>query len=338
MQIYHPDPQVEAVRWSITEGALIQDAVRGRHVWRDLSKPLHMDLATNVCLPIPVHELITWDQLLGEAGPLELMMARGVVPLDWAGTAKVLSDMFSSAQAAKDWFQSNPEEMARRIKCLSSSETPIESSLLAFSTNSQIYFHRRQGERQGSKVRVRGTADEARELAERYLGPLAKFEPADKPKRGRGRPRKVALHRPDLAPYPRLVVLPRRPLPALKRWEASLAPVTADDLTIDADGLRHLPPRRFPLRLVINNAIEPDHRVDPGIMFRLAVGSDIRAAPEFSFPSRRLVPRSKPVMWQATATASVFDDVDDNWDRAEHIRAAVWSFLFETPASARMAS
>ena len=57
----HPDPRAEAVRWAICEAELIQAIGRGRGVNRSADNPLQIDILTNVCLPIEVDEVTTWD-------------------------------------------------------------------------------------------------------------------------------------------------------------------------------------------------------------------------------------------------------------------------------------
>lgn len=188
-QIYHPDPAAEAVRWLMCEAELIQAVTRGRHAWRDESKPLLIDIVTNVPLPLPVDELLTWDGWLDEAGPLAVMMARGIAPTDMQGRQRVLADWFPSAGALRSWLGRNPDA-AQRIADFEGRErqgatlcqTPIRRSrghfLWEFDTKSEwiTVRYRRHDDRQGSTLLARTDLSDARAVAERYIGPLDVWE------------------------------------------------------------------------------------------------------------------------------------------------------------------
>ena len=105
----HPDPLVEAVRFAICEGELLQAVGRGRGVRRTADAPLEVLLLTNVPIPIPIDRLITLKELLDGTGPLHELFAKGVVPLDYAGMAMALGGRFDEAAKIKDWFQYRPE-------------------------------------------------------------------------------------------------------------------------------------------------------------------------------------------------------------------------------------
>jgi hypothetical protein len=57
----HPDPEVEAVRWQIHEGELVQALGRGRGVNRTADTPLDADLLFDTCLPITVDKVERWQ-------------------------------------------------------------------------------------------------------------------------------------------------------------------------------------------------------------------------------------------------------------------------------------
>ena len=95
----HPDPRVEAVRWAICEAELIQAIGRGRGVNRTADNPLQIDILTNVCLPIEVDEMTTWDAI--QPSLAEIMRARGAVPLSYADMAAAYPDLFSSAERGR---------------------------------------------------------------------------------------------------------------------------------------------------------------------------------------------------------------------------------------------
>ena len=107
---YHNDPIAEAVRWTKTEGELIQAYGRGREVRRTADTPLQLDILTNRPLPVEVDEFVQWKDI--QPDPYGLMAARGVVmdcPSNtkgyWGVVQAVLPDVFSNLQAAKDWAQ-----------------------------------------------------------------------------------------------------------------------------------------------------------------------------------------------------------------------------------------
>src|SRR4051794_15069275 len=110
----HPDPRVEAVRWSICEANGVQSIGRGRGVNRTADNPLQIDIVTNVALPIEVDEVTTWEAI--QPSPVEIMRARGVIPFSYADMAALYPDLFSSregaqkAAARQNWGQSPIEE------------------------------------------------------------------------------------------------------------------------------------------------------------------------------------------------------------------------------------
>ncbi|BAE49461.1 hypothetical protein amb0657 [Paramagnetospirillum magneticum AMB-1] len=169
-QVYHPDPCAEAVRWAHTEGELLQVIARARHVWRDPSNPLQIDIATNVPLPIPVNELISWDDLMAEATPLALMAARGIIPDDWNGRALVLSDKFPTVDAAKSWAHRNGA-----IDFVANSNNKVTIGE-RHEVNIRPYRYRIAGKRQSSILHARSDISDPRAVAEKYLGPLDRWE------------------------------------------------------------------------------------------------------------------------------------------------------------------
>jgi hypothetical protein len=103
---FHNDPIAEDVRWSMTEGELIQAIGRGREVRRTAKNPLHVDLLTDTPLPFEVDECLTWDDM--QPTYQDMMIVRGV-SIDgdsstrgyWNIVAAIAPDMFPSPGAAK---------------------------------------------------------------------------------------------------------------------------------------------------------------------------------------------------------------------------------------------
>src|SRR5262249_15484780 len=56
----HPDPDVEAVRYQIHEGELVQALGRGRGVNRTAVNPLDADLLFDTAIPVTVDEVVSW--------------------------------------------------------------------------------------------------------------------------------------------------------------------------------------------------------------------------------------------------------------------------------------
>jgi hypothetical protein len=57
----HPDPFVEAVRWQIHEGELMQALGRARGINRTDVTPLDIDLLFDTCIPVSVNEVVLWE-------------------------------------------------------------------------------------------------------------------------------------------------------------------------------------------------------------------------------------------------------------------------------------
>jgi len=107
----HPDPRVETVRWAICEGELVQAIGRGRGVNRTDANPLRIDILTNVCLPIEVDEVTTWEKIQPSA--IDVMCAHGAVPLGYRDMADAYSDLFQTRDAAKMAIRrENPEQVS----------------------------------------------------------------------------------------------------------------------------------------------------------------------------------------------------------------------------------
>ena len=100
---YHPDPGVEALRWTGCEGEAMQALHRGRPINRTADNPLKVIVATNVCLPIEIDHAMLWDEMR----PLlfEAVLARGdAFPMSYADLAAAYPAMFPSRDAASMAF------------------------------------------------------------------------------------------------------------------------------------------------------------------------------------------------------------------------------------------
>ena len=107
---FHPDPLVEEVRWSKSEGELLQAIGRARAIRRTKDNPLEINILTNVPLPIEINYLSTW----GDMVPTEL--------------ESVLADRGAVALAYNELIRTNPET----INTISKARTAV--------TNFQIRY------------------------------------------------------------------------------------------------------------------------------------------------------------------------------------------------------
>jgi hypothetical protein len=130
----HPDARVEAVRWSICEGELIQAIGRGRGVNRTEANPLQIDILTNVCLPVVVDVVTTWQDIQPDA--LDIMCAAGAVPVAYRDMAEAYPGLFPSAEAAR-----------KAIRRTNPGQTSIESVLYRKMSGVSALGYRRKGSR-----------------------------------------------------------------------------------------------------------------------------------------------------------------------------------------------
>ena len=100
----HPDPLVEAVRWSTTEGAVLQAGGRARGVRRGPEQPVRMVVLAALALPLTVAEAPTWDEIqpdrLTVAAAEAALMGRAL-PLAPADMAQARPDRWRTEIAAQ---------------------------------------------------------------------------------------------------------------------------------------------------------------------------------------------------------------------------------------------
>jgi hypothetical protein len=183
----------------VCEGELLQAVGRGRGVRRTVETPLEVLILTDVPIPLPVNELTTFRALSDSSGPLALLAARGVVPLDYAGIAAASPDQFTDAGRVKEWFQYRPE-LRSKLKAIQWMAREGAVDACEFSGNSHresnmedssklaAYRYRRPRSRQSNTVLVNGEMHaDARAAVEAVLGPLDDFQPAESAPRRRRR-------------------------------------------------------------------------------------------------------------------------------------------------------
>jgi len=97
---FHTDPIVEAVRYSKTEGELLQAIGRARGIRRDDENPLDILILTNVPIPIDVDLLTTWPEVVPTK--LEALLADNkIAPLSYSELARIYPTQFNSIKVAR---------------------------------------------------------------------------------------------------------------------------------------------------------------------------------------------------------------------------------------------
>jgi hypothetical protein len=172
------NPDLEAVRTAITDTAVVQAAGRGREIRRTAATPLSLFIFADVVAPLPAKDILTWPDI--RLTPSQRMAARGLVLESPTDAARVYSDLFASADAAKKALQRGstgtfPYELSSIGECPRAPLVEGRYRLLGPSYKTRRFAvaeHRR---------------DHVRAELETALGPLALFElemneqPADKP-------------------------------------------------------------------------------------------------------------------------------------------------------------
>ncbi len=177
----HPDPKVEAVRAAIANTEVSQAVGRGRGVRRGADNPLEVFVLTDLVIREPVNDLVEFGALMDAAGPVELMIARGVVPTGRKGQALVLE---MDEKSWRNWIDGH-RSAGTNLDAWRSGEFALNAnnnSLLGFQANSrpdfQAFNYRREGERQGGVVLVNARRHpDPRAAAERWLGQLDRWQP-----------------------------------------------------------------------------------------------------------------------------------------------------------------
>ena len=100
-RVAHRDPLVEAVRYQICEGELIQNFARARPIRRGADNPVEIFILTNVPIPVPVNQLTTWSELKPK-DKFSVAAARGVLLENAVDLATAYPDLFINSQAVRN--------------------------------------------------------------------------------------------------------------------------------------------------------------------------------------------------------------------------------------------
>jgi putative DNA primase/helicase len=93
----HWHPVAEAIRWAICEGEVIQTIGRARGVNRTAADPCEIIIATDLPLPIAVHEVVPWEA----PDRFDEMALCGAVLENAADMARAYPDLWENHEAAK---------------------------------------------------------------------------------------------------------------------------------------------------------------------------------------------------------------------------------------------
>jgi putative DNA primase/helicase len=166
-QPHHPDPLVEALRWSITEGSVLQAIGRARGVRR--TDPVAVTILGNLALPLTVAEVTTWDELLPDrlmVAAAEAALTGKPLPLAPADMATARPDLWPTPKAAERFLEGRSK----------TPQTLIEGSykeLGGFKALNPARY-RKPGARRWSSALV--PAEGGKAALEALLGDLVAFE------------------------------------------------------------------------------------------------------------------------------------------------------------------
>lgn len=94
----YADPDAEAVRAAVTDAEIVQAIGRGRGVNRDSSRPLTVWLLADVVVPMPVDDLVRWQDV--RLTPLARMLAREAALLSPRDACRAYPDLVGEKEEA----------------------------------------------------------------------------------------------------------------------------------------------------------------------------------------------------------------------------------------------
>lgn len=168
---HHPDPLAEALRWQICEGQLIQAIGRARAVNRTADSPVHIEIVTNIPLPIEVDETVTWKEM--QPHPREVLAARGFVIEEGRDQAAfavgVCPDLWTTPKAFERWKARESSIPQTSMINVPSDKRGIEQW--------PLYRAKRASGRYAQMLRIDPALHpDPRAALEAVVGPLACFE------------------------------------------------------------------------------------------------------------------------------------------------------------------
>ena len=114
----HPDPRVQAVVEQIREAEMVQGIDRLRLIHNEKRKTVY--ILCSIPLDIPINELVTWKQLIGDrrlSDALAECDVRGwdALPLAAKKLSGFFPELWETEKAAERWTAKNPPEAYRDI-------------------------------------------------------------------------------------------------------------------------------------------------------------------------------------------------------------------------------
>jgi hypothetical protein len=157
----HPDPVCHAVLEQVRDAEVAQAVHRARLVRRASDRPLRVDIVTSTAVDITIDEVMALDAWL-EVSVDELLVARGMVPEDWAGKHGVLKDVFPTVDALKKAagragrIEAAPKEQS--VEFVTSPNRILNKEMSRIRAPAPPtwprYRYRLAGKRKGSKVAI----------------------------------------------------------------------------------------------------------------------------------------------------------------------------------------
>ena len=170
----HPDPLVEALRWSITEGAVLQAIGRARGVQR--ADPVHVTLMAGLALPLTVSRVTAWTGAIPDrlaVAAAEAALAGRALPLAPAGLALARPDLWPTEKSAERFW-----EEARRANPPAALIEAVHKGGGGF-YGIRLARYRKAGARRWSRALVPLVAGRA--ALEALVGPVVAFEETTAP-------------------------------------------------------------------------------------------------------------------------------------------------------------
>lgn len=238
-QPHHPDPLVEALRWSITEGNVLQGIGRARGVRR--TDPVRVTILGNMALPLTVAEVTTWEDVLPDrltVAAAAAALTGKALPLAPADMALARPDLWATPKAAERFLEGRSKTPQTLIEGSNKGSGGFKSLTPA--------RYRKPGARRWSSALV--PIVDGRAALEAMLGALAAFELVD------------AAPAPQASPTPEPVatVVHVVGVGASMGTPASVFVLGADP-PLDLPAPQASPPaRRLPLVAPVPTGISPD--------------------------------------------------------------------------------
>ena len=110
----HPDPLTEALRWQICEAGSLQAIGRARAVNRTASNPVHIEIWSDLVLPVTVDEVAQWKDI--PSGSEIVMLMDGIFLESSSDMSSCWAHEWPTEESAKQWRK-------RRARC----QIPIET-------------------------------------------------------------------------------------------------------------------------------------------------------------------------------------------------------------------